>query len=393
MKYMSIRVDNTAVLKINSFIISLIVFLNIYQIGLNWLFGISFNMAIEYLFIPLLFMINKFQLKIFRNYKLVFYMYFMILSFTITFYLNNNAMLSYYFNHFVLYGLILLIVFLFPISHEYLYKYILWHSYAITLIYMSALFMGKVSIIHDYMTWGYYCVFGLSFILGDAIINKKFFKLIFLIPLLGIAFINGPKGAFIIITALLIICFYQLTNSWLKRVSMLIILLILALNFVGLLNGLIKILENISFTANSYFINSLKSVLSVDKISGVFDNRDFIYEYGIHTIEENVFGIGIGKFQSTYGVFPHNIFLDIFSTYGILLGGLIVVFLVYEIATCFMVVKNKKQLIIFIVVLSNSFKLLVSKTFIYDPVFWLLICIMVVIKGKKDSLSNNKLSN
>ncbi|BAR81105.1 uncharacterized protein KNN_00228 [Bacillus thuringiensis serovar tolworthi] len=174
---------------------------------------------------------------------------------------------------------------------------------------------------------------------------------------------------------------------------MLIILLILALNFVGLLNGLIKILENISFTANSYFINSLKSVLSVDKISGVFDNRDFIYEYGIHTIEENVFGIGIGKFQSTYGVFPHNIFLDIFSTYGILLGGLIVVFLVYEIATCFMVVKNKKQLIIFIVVLSNSFKLLVSKTFIYDPVFWLLICIMVVIKGKKDSLSNNKLSN
>ncbi|PEO02783.1 hypothetical protein CN561_20240 [Bacillus toyonensis] len=393
MKYMSIKFDNNAVLKINSFIISLIVFLNIYQIGLNWLFGVSFNMAIEYLFVPLLFIINKFQLKVFRNYKLVFYMYFMILSFIITFYLNNNAMLSYYFNHFVLYGLILLIVFLFPISQEYLYKYILWHSYTITLIYMSALFMGRVSIIHDYMTWGYYCVFGLSFILGDAIINKKFLKLLCLIPLLGIAFINGPKGAFIVIAALLIICFYQITNSWLKRALMLIIISILALNFVSLLNGLIKILENTGFTANSYFINSLKSFLSVDKISGVFDNRDFIYEYGILTIKENVFGVGIGKFQSIYGVFPHNIFLDIFSTYGIILGVLIVVFLVYEVITCYMAVKNKKQLIIFIVVLSNSFKLLVSKTFIYDPVFWLLICIMAVIKGKKNNLSNNRMSD
>ncbi|MEI2314096.1 O-antigen ligase family protein, partial [Bacillus nitratireducens] len=261
-------------------------------------------------------------------------------------------------------------------------------SYATTIIYMSALFMEKVSIIHDYMTWGYYCVFGLSFLLCDAIINKKFLKLIYLIPLLGITFINGPKGALIVIVALVMICFYKVTNSWFKRIIMSIIIAILAVNFVDLLKLLIETLENISFTPNSYFINSLKSFISDDKLSGVFDNRDFIYEYSMTTIKENIFGVGIGTFQSIYQVFPHNIFLDIFSTYGVLVGGLIVIFLLYEIITCYIVVKNKWQLIIFIVVLSNSFKLLVSKTFVYDPVFWLLICIIVVIKGTKNRSNN-----
>ncbi|WP_236781733.1 O-antigen ligase family protein [Bacillus cereus] len=248
--------------------------------------------------------------------------------------------------------------------------------------------MGKVSIIHDYMTWGYYCVFGLSFILCDTIINKKFLKLIFLIPLLGITFINGPKGALIVILALLIMCFYKITNSWLKRGLVSITIGILAVNFVSLLNGLIEILENISFTSNSYFINSLKGVLSDNKVSGVFDNRDFIYEYSMAMIKENTFGVGIGTFESIYKVFPHNIFLDLFTTYGIVVGGLIIIFLIYEIITCYIAIQKKWQLVMFIVIFSNSFKLLVSKTFVYDPVFWLLICTIVVIKGTKNKPHN-----
>ncbi|PFA05082.1 hypothetical protein COA08_15925 [Bacillus cereus] len=388
MKYMSIRINNTIVLKVNSFIISLIVFLNIYQVGLNWLFGISFNMAIEYLLVILLFMINKLKFVIFRNYKLLFYIYFMLFSFAGTFYLNNNSMLPFYFEQFILYGLVLLTVFMFPIDWKYLYKYIIVHSYATTIIYITVLLLEKVSIIHDYMTWGYYCIFGLSFLLCDTIINKKFLKLIYLIPLLGITFVNGPKGALIVTVVLVMICFYKVTNSWFKRVVMSIIIAILAVNFVDLLKLLIEVLENISFTSNSYFINSLNSFISGDEISGVFDNRDFIYEYGATTIKENIFGIGIGTFQSIYQVFPHNIFLDVFSTYGVLAGGLIVLFLIYEIITCYVVVQEKYQLIIFIVVLSNSFKLLVSKTFVYDPVFWLLLCIIVVIKGKNSKQNN-----
>ena len=168
-----------------------------------------------------------------------------------------------------------------------------------------------------------------------------------------------------------------------------VIIAILAMNFVSLLRVLIDVLENISFTSNSYFINSLKSFISDDKLTGVLDNRDFIYEYSMTIIKENIFGVGIGTFQSIYQVFPHNIFLDIFLTYGFLVGGVIILFLLYEIITCYIVVQEKYQLIIFLVVLSNSFKLLVSKTFVYDPVFWLLICNVVVMK-RTNSKSNNR---
>ncbi|MDA1845556.1 hypothetical protein PDK16_27005 [Bacillus cereus] len=114
------------------------------------------------------------------------------------------------------------------------------------------------------------------------------------------------------------ICFYKTTNNWFKRIIMSVIIAILAMNFVSLLRVLIDVLENISFTSNSYFINSLKSFISDDKLTGVLDNRNFIYEYSMTTIKENFFGVGIGTFQTIYQVFPHNIFLDILLTYGFL---------------------------------------------------------------------------
>lgn len=373
-------------IKLNSFIISIVIFLNIYQIGLSWLIGLKFNMIIlEYGLFILLLIVNKFTFSKKQNLlRFSFYIYFMIISFALTYLFNNNGWLDYYFTQFVSYGLILLLIFLLRFDFKYLYKYLIIHSYMTVLIYLLVLFSGKVVLSDDYMTWGLNITFGFSFILADTIINKKLLKFVYLVPIAILIVINGNKGTVLILGIVVLFSLYRIWDNWLKKTIATIVMGVFFLNLTDIFIYLINNLESTGLITNSYALNGFKTALNQGDYSLLFDSRVNIYDNSVMIIQENIIGLGIGKFEEIFGLFPHNLFLDIFVTYGVIIGIPFLCLIIYEIISGYKSIKNKQQLVIFIAIFSNFMRLMVSKTFVSDPMFWLMISFAVLIKvGKR----------
>lgn len=115
--------------------------------------------------------------------------------------------------------------------------------------------------------------------------------------------------------------------------------------------------------------------------------RDSIYDYCISYIHNHVFwGSGIGNDrvlissntlvfeQDLMGNYPHNIFLELLMQYGLIIGGIIILYVIYKIFSFLYVEKDKYSIMIFNILMGMGFfPLLYSSSYIENPLFFLLM--------------------
>lgn len=144
----------------------------------------------------------------------------------------------------------------------------------------------------------------------------------------------------------------------------------------SVLNFLVGILNK--FGVNSRMLDSLIS-------GGIeLDNgrmRLWTMVYGM-IIEHPLFGAGIYADRAIGGIYCHQIVLEILLDFGFLMGGLIILGIIYWIVIMLFRCKDQDWKLLFIVFFSLCFiRLNVSSSFWYDTNFW--ICIAIAVNYKR----------
>jgi len=370
-------------------IISIVILMNIFQLGLA-AFGISFNAAIvEYVLI--LFSIIAFRDKVKNRYN-IFAFFACSAVFLLSIALAYNDTAVTYLKEFMIFALPLLLIFIFEIDYSKLLRVLYRYMIIGVMLYILNIIM-RTSFSRDYMTFGYGGIFCSLFIFVFGVVKRKKISTVagFLCSLLFTVY--GPRGGIIVIVVSIILLFL-LSQRINKRGKIVVIVLALIslLSFDKLISAPLDFI-NANFDSNLYAVKQLNNMKNMDSIKEILSGRYSIFENAISEIRNNsLFGMGIGSFHDRYGYFAHNIFLDVYSTFGIIFGSFYFILLARLISAVIKICKNESSVKIFIIFcLAMSSRLLLSKTFVYDPYIWLLIAVSLnVLSGNR--MSNNRMA-
>lgn len=384
---MKLENDNNLVENISCNIISMIILMNAFQIVISWDFGISFNMWIEYGLIALLFIINRFKIVNLKNIVVIGVTGFIFL---INMILNNSETLKIYIKEFILYAFPLLLIFLINIDLKKFMKIFFVYNIINIILYLLVISINPSILIGDYMTFGFYSMFSLSYIIIYSYYNRYMKTMICAIIALPLIFIYGNRGSILIATVTIIMIVILNAKSIKSRLVFTIVAIFLVLNA----NTIIKNALNFSVehlgVSNNYSIRNIYNMLDTNDIESKIGGRYDIYKEAIEEFNNHtILGMGVAGFTEKYGYFPHNIFLDVYSTFGIVMGTIYFMYIIiigvnlYKISN-----KQRKVQILFIFMFANIMKLMLSKTFIYDPAIWLYISLGNFIIAKYGGKSN-----
>lgn len=352
-------------------LMSIVILLNIFQQGLN-MFGVEFNIAlVEYVLIFIIIVIYR---RRFCNWYNAIVLISVIITLLLSMFLFSGNTIGAYFKDFIIYAAPLLIIFMFDITYRDFTKILFRYSIIGVLLYIINI-ICRSPFSSDYMTFGYGGIFCSLFMFIYSAVNGKRITGVIGIICCFIFVIYGPRGGILTIVGALLLLLAlnnQIRMRWKAIVGALLAFLLL---FSDVLVDMTLNFVNANFDSNLYTVRQLNNMQEVDGIESLLSGRYDIYENAISEINENpVFGIGIGSFQEKNGFFPHNIVLDIYVTFGIIFGTICISMIF---GTVWVAMKkgrgdnSKKVFCIFCI--SMSLRLLLSKTFIYDPYFWLLI--------------------
>ena len=376
--------------KIKYNLISIIILMNSFQLVLSWNFNISFNMWIEYGLIFLVLLFSKFKIK---NIKNVIIICISILLFSISMILLNTPTLKYYVNQFELCALPLLLIFLIDIDIKKFMKVFYIYNIINIFLYLLFLFVFSNGIIEDYMTFGYYSMFSISYIIVYAFYNKYYKTTIIAFVIVPLIIINGNRGT-ILIVGMLIFSMLLISSKMniIKKLLIFAVIMIFIFNVSSIAKFLLDFLVETFDVEKTYSITNLYNMLDSQGVEGIFGSRYYIYEEALNEIKQHpILGLGIAGFHDKYGYFPHNIFLDVYSTFGIIIGTIYMAYIFVLGVKLHIISKENIQVrILFIFMLANIMKLLLSKTFIYDPVIWLYIALGNLICTKYKEILNEE---
>lgn len=128
------------------------------------------------------------------------------------------------------------------------------------------------------------------------------------------------------------------------------------------------------------------------------NGRKEIFNIAIDMIKNSDF-LGYGLYGDRYVIgnyyywgYPHNIFLEILITFGVVLGGTLIVLLIYYIFKMLLKCKDEHWRDVFLIFMVSSLKLLLSFSYLYVAEFWALIAIMYTwnLKRKKINRAERK---
>lgn len=191
------------------------------------------------------------------------------------------------------------------------------------------------------------------------------------------------KGA--LISAIVYICLIsvfckKLNIKKIIRYFIIIIIFIFLLSLAtDILISIQKFLNNNGIS--SYSINTLVSFFKDGKNTSL-DSRNILWDNARSLYYINpILGLGVGAYESIYGIYTHNIILDIFIFYGVL--G-ITIFTILIIRSLYVILySDKKEKIFGIIVFSLSFPtLLLSINLYLSWSFWILMSFGFLMKKR-----------
>lgn len=215
-----------------------------------------------------------------------------------------------------------------------------------------------------YQNAGYCAAFAFTLNLFLCKWNEMFKFLLLILQFIS-CMVAGASGPFVacIASVILYMFFYKKRDLDIKRLlRFLVIPIILMIMFNILKNGI--------FSAEFNRVSSIFSLSAgVDlKEAG----REDVFSSAISVIKAHPLGCGLFGYYSHLGYYPHNLFLEALLQGGVLYAVFIVIISGYMIKKYVIDVKNDSfeefMRPIFIV---NFIMLMVSGTYMYNPIFWL----------------------
>ncbi|MFJ5621685.1 O-antigen ligase family protein [Peribacillus loiseleuriae] len=374
-------------IKVNSFLVAVIISANIIAIAINMLTGLNNSIVLPFIICSLIsFVVNR---KI--NLIVVIPLILFFLSFFFVSYIQIGASthLKGYLLSFCTFGITSFIITLQPFDVKRVMSYI-------TLIYVLASWVLPNMDIDNMLPGN---KMGLGYLILPIILvcisqlanvninlQKKIFYLI-LVVWYGYFIIKvGTRGAFLSIV--LYVFFLLILNKkfTLSRVityvSSFVVFILVYSNFLSILLFVKGILGNINIKSN--FID--KSILLIEE-DNIFNGRDSLYGLAFDGFKESwLYGNGIGFFNDFYGTYVHNIFLQMLNETGVLLVipfVLIIFYGLFQILFSKKIDRSIKFFICFIFSLVIP-KLMVSSIFWKEQLFWILVIMIISIRWFKN---------
>lgn len=253
----------------------------------------------------------------------------------------------------------------------------------INIFIVAFLFINRLKYNINYMDLGYYLLNSLLIVYLKYYKDKNKIWYFIIIPLIIFTFIYGSRGATIsFIFCVLITIILDFKNSFTyKKIIAFIFSLVIVISGLFIITQ-----ENYLLKFNDY-LNS-KGIFSyaitkyVDKSESFSSGRVQRYELALNDIEQHPFiGNGVGNYSSKYGLnYIHNIFLQLIDEGGLLLLTIIII-LILKFFLVLINTKNIDEKLIYILLISLSFKLIITSQYWDEFSFWIIL--MIALKNKR----------
>ncbi|HHL2037251.1 TPA: O-antigen ligase family protein [Clostridium perfringens] len=290
------------------------------------------------------------------------------------FYFDYRNEITHVLKVYMMVGLLSTFIFSYCKNYAKLLNYLVLMA-IINIFIVAFLFINRLKYDINYMDLGYYLLNSLLIIYLKYYKDKKKMWFLIIIPLTIFIFIYGSRGATIsFIFSILITIILDFKNSVTYKK-------VIAFIFSGviIISGLFIITQEDYLLKFNNYLNS-KGIFSyaitkyVDKSESFSSGRVNRYELALNDIKQHPFiGNGIGNYSAKYGLnYVHNIFLQLMDEGGILLL-IIVAILILRFFLVLINTKNTDEKLIYILLISLSFKLIITSQYWDEFSFWLVL--------------------
>ncbi len=192
-------------------------------------------------------------------------------------------------------------------------------------------FIGGLTVLidpmNDYSISGDYMAFGMAIVPAFAatLVLISFYKKKIFLPFSAAFFLEivlfANRGSTLVAIVLLIFTVLFISGDKSKRVVRSVFIILITGIVLILLDSIFEILFIVidKLGMDSYSLRAFQNMLN--GLAGSDSGRIDIWNHAFYEIKNNFFlGMGIGGFESKYGNYAHNFFLDILVTHGVLIG-------------------------------------------------------------------------
>lgn len=285
------------------------------------------------------------------------------------------------------------------ISFVYVYA-IKDYSTLIKSLYISGFLVAIISIIIYFLKifilgdssysiyFSYLVIFAVIINLDKFLYTKKgFLTALLIIFNIGIVLHVGSRGAILCLITYLILSLIFRSNYKVTSKVLISLFLISAYTFYKeILIGLNELL--------SLFGIYSRTLTSLTRENIYLSGREFIYENTINAINENLLtGIGLaGDRLINNGTYSHNIVLELLATFGIFIGSLLLLILLFLFIRACIFNKDPNGKVLCIIYFSYAIPMLmVSRTLWTQTEFWILLA-LCLNAGRLNKIKSKRLN-
>ncbi|MDN3643786.1 hypothetical protein QWY87_13800 [Lutimonas halocynthiae] len=248
--------------------------------------------------------------------------------------------------------------------------------YSYSLLYNDRVF--------PYMAFSNQILFPIVFLIFSYGRIRKWLSLLFIFTGVLLVFIYGSRGAQLSIILSIIVSFMVFFKPTLKTIGLILTIIILIFFIDISLDNINLVLIDMDVYSRSI------SLLLNDDITNT-SGRDMLYDSVVNLIYDNPFGKGFFYTGDLFtGSYSHNIILDFFLHFGIVLGSLLLfLLLMLSLKKIFQFNLFIDSIFFMSIFFSVGFvKMLFSSTYLSEPFFFILIALLINInKNRKHSLN------
>ena len=312
------------------------------------------------------------------SYDMIFLFIFLSILYLWSFLINNNSDIfisvgiNLFIKSFPMYILVRSIK-----DYTLLHKYLKVTSILVTIVailtYILYIFVKNFDL--QYMVFSYDFLPALLYLIYLYSKEKKISILIIIIMSIMVVFLGGARGPLFCILGYILI--YFISNYKKKYKQGLLIVASLIFSAGIYINNETAILINTNNILNQLGINSRTiDLLLLNKFSDL-SGRDSIYNNAIHSINNSLFGYGLGGDRIILEGYVHNIVLELVLHYGIIFGVIfILTLLVLLLITIFGKDNAIKDLIIIFIPI-GVIKLFATGSYLQEPYFFVMLGLIV----------------
>lgn len=346
------------------------------QFSLNALFGFGFNLLVFEAGVFILFIIALLKtghgLKVNKNFFTLLAtgaVYFLSLLF------SNSSQTSVFLGDFIRNCFFILVVLMFSINYELIFEQAKWIAILDVALIEMMLVANNAAII-DYMTFGFHFMFALSFLFLYCYERKHIIGLCVCCVMCLQMLTYSARSNWYMTAILFLILLFGYSKKKATKICGSVLIIIGLFYYKVLLNTLLNFLAT-NFSATTYAVRNFQRMLLSTNASDVFGGRSDIYSMAVSAMKEHPLGMGVGGFSSPYAVYPHNLFFDIWVTFGLFLGTALIAYILYIVVKAFRNNGNYAYKFLLTWALVNFSRLLTTHTFVCEPVFFLVVCLSI----------------